>query len=152
MRQKWHIFHKVDIFSKNVDIYLETSTYTLKCRYRFRIWTCIPKCGQIFQNVDIYPKMGTQYQKSRQNHTKMDKILENDTFAMSKLGIEYSVQVWWLCPSFSHLLHTIGLVINRLSIRLILFFPRCFFVTRGLICGVFSVTYVRHKLVPKYKH
>jgi len=91
MKQKWHIFHKVDIFSKML-------TFTWKHQHILRnvdiysnIWTYIHKCGHIIKNVDIYPKMWTQCQKSGQKHTKADKILENDTFDLSKSGIGYSV-------------------------------------------------------------
>ena len=74
-------------YFENVDIYLETSTYTLKCEHIYRIWTYIFKGEQIFQNVDINSEMWTQCQKSGQNHTKVDKILENDIIGLSKAGI-----------------------------------------------------------------
>ena len=45
----------------------------------------------IFQNMDIYPKIWTQCQKSEHNHTKVNKILKNDIFGLSKSGIGYSV-------------------------------------------------------------
>jgi len=41
--------------------------------------------------MDIYPEMWTQCQKSGHSHTKVDKILENDTFGLSKLEIGYNV-------------------------------------------------------------
>ena len=84
MRQKWHIFIRCTYFRKcehlleNIDIYSE-------------MWTYISKYGSIFQNVDIYPKIWTQCQKSGRNYTKMDKILENETFDLSKSGKGYSV-------------------------------------------------------------
>jgi len=49
------------------------------------VWTCIQKYGHILENVDTMSK------KSEQKHTKVDKILENDIFGLSKSGIEYSV-------------------------------------------------------------
>ena len=57
------------------------------------MWTNIPKCGHIIRNVNTYPEMWTQCQKSGQNHSKVDRILENDTFGLSKSGIGYSLQV-----------------------------------------------------------
>ena len=74
-----------------MDIYLETvNIYS-------EMWIYIPKFGHIFLNVDKYSKLWTYTRnvdtmlKSGQNHTKVDKILENDTFDLSKLGIGYSV-------------------------------------------------------------
>jgi len=49
-----------------------------------KMWTYIPKCGHIPENVDI---MSKKWMK----HTKMDRILENDTFGLSKSGIGYSL-------------------------------------------------------------
>ena len=75
-----HIFLKVGHIFEDVDIYLETSTYTLKC-------------GHIFLNVGIYFKMWTYTRKYGHNIKKMDRnilrmerILENDTFGLSKSG------------------------------------------------------------------
>ena len=50
------------------------------------MWTIISKCGHIPGNVDTMSK-------SEHNHTKVDRILENDTFDLSKSVIGYSVEV-----------------------------------------------------------
>ena len=95
--------------------------------------------------------MWTQCQKSGQN-TKVNRILENDNFGLSKLGIGYSIISTTIVSIFltstAHNWH----VTNLLLIHLVLFLPRRFFVTGGLICRVFSVTCARQRLVPKYKH
>ena len=96
--------------------------------------------------------MWTQYQKSRQNHTKMDRIWENGTFCLFKSGIEYSIASTTIVSIF-----LASTAHNRTYHKSIvdsscLVPPRYFFVTGGLICRVTSVTYARHKLVPKYKY
>jgi len=49
------------------------------------MWINIPKYGHIPGNVDTMSK------NFGQNHTKVDRILENNTFGLSKSKIGYSV-------------------------------------------------------------
>jgi len=134
-------------------------TFTWKCRHILwnvdiysKIWTYIPTCGQLFENMNIYPEIWTQSQKSGQNHTKVDRILENDTFGFSKSGIEYSVASTTIVSIFLASTAHNRARHNQSLIRLVLLLSRRFLVTRDLICRVSSVTCVRHKFLPKYKY